>query len=52
MTKPGVAVAVSVDHPFPLGEISVASSVVFGLEVLHLGENVVAVAHFRRVASI
>ena len=47
MLEPGVAVSVSVDHPFPLGQVGVASPVVLGLEMLHLGEDVVTIAHLR-----
>lgn len=43
----GVAVSVSVDHPFPLGQVGVTSPVVLGLEMLHLGEDVVTIAHLR-----
>jgi len=34
-----------IGQPFPLGGICVASADVLGLQVLHLGEDVVTVAH-------
>ena len=35
----------SVDHPLPLGCIGMTSTNVLGLEMLHLGENIVAISH-------
>ena len=37
----------SVDHPLPLGCVGMTSTNVLGLEMLHLGENVITIAHFR-----
>ena len=36
-----------IDHKLPLGGVGMASADVLGLEMLHLGEDVVTVTHFR-----
>ena len=34
-----------IDHPFPFGSIRMSSAYILGLQVLHLGENIVTIPH-------
>ena len=34
-----------IHHPFPFGGVRMSSTDVLGLQMLHLGENIVAISH-------
>ena len=44
--KPGIRITMGIDHPLPLGRVGMARTNVLGLEMLHLGEDIVPIAHF------
>ena len=47
--KPCISVSVSIHNPLPLGGVSVPSAHIFGLEMLHLRENIVPITHFELI---
>jgi len=41
----GIGIPVSIHHPFPFGGVCMSSTHVLGLQMLHLGENIVTISH-------
>ena len=39
-----------IDHPLPLGRVGMARTNVLGLEMLHLGEDIVPITHFQLIS--